>query len=245
MKKQILSLLLVIIMISSLLSLVACDMLNSTTSTTSDGSNVEQELEGEKVIGEVVLLAASLSPTQGSSTSIYLKPINNSESLPVIRFVMKASQITSSNQNATTFGKGSKAEITYIIDEETGDRVAIAINILDDATTTDWPEQKFDPTTVINQGEETTTLSATVMHIVRVEGGSNGYIVYVKTSPLILQGFWVKDGYTTLDSTVEELINSQSTEYKVNIRVPDVKTSKDDIILAHSLEIVEENDKDK
>jgi hypothetical protein len=255
--KQILSLILSFIMIFSLMTfMTSCNIPNTegnstgSTSSTSGSENQGTEPEGEKVIGEVVLLAASLSATN-SQTKIYLKPTGGFEGAPLMKFTMAASQIQSSGE-AVFFGRGSKAEITYTVDAKTGEKTAVGVKLLDDATTTAWPEPVFNPQNAYRTENGKAEVSGKIVYITRVNSDVGGYLVYVKVNSLYLQAYWVEDNFSEVSAELMAFLEGEKTDCRVSVisaateeYVADQKLNNNEILLVYSMEIQSEDDAKK
>lgn len=255
--KQILSLILSFIMIFSVMTfMTSCNVPDgeesgsSSTSSTGGSTNQGTEPEGEKVIGEVVLLAASLSATD-SQTKIYLKPTGGFEGAPLMKFNMAASQIQSGGE-AVLFGRGSKAEITYTVDAETGEKTAVGIKLLDDATTTTWPEPMFNPQNAYRIENGKAEASGKIAYITRVNGDVGGYLVYVKVNSLYLQAYWVEDNYSEVSAELMAFLEGGKTDCRVSVisaateeYAAALKLYNDEILLVYSMEIQSEDDAKK
>lgn len=255
--KQILSLILSFIMIFSLMTfMTSCNIPNTegngtgSTSSTGGSENQGTEPEGEKVIGEVVLLAASLSATD-SQTKIYLKPTGGFEGAPLMKFTMAASQIQSSGE-AVFFGRGSKAEITYTVDAETGEKTAVGVKLLDDATTTAWPEPAFNPQNAYRIENGKAEASGKIVYITRINGDVGGYLVYVKVNSLYLQAYWVEDNSSEVSAELMAFLEGGKTDCRVSVisaateeYAAALKLNNNEILLVYSMEIQSEDDAKK
>ena len=234
MKKQALSLFLAILMIlSSLFSLSSCNNDNSKNNinTTVPNGTI---IKGEKIkfVGEIVILSTEINPDDPDNRYIFVKPTTNTGDLVLIKLFYDASKISDSD-----FEKGKKIEFSYSTFSKDNRYQASTITVIDDsATTTVW-EKKLDSSHIIRENNNTSDdLGKTVLHIEKITGTLNGYLLYVK-SGVRINVLWVEENYTVLDSKVEELIKNQSTGYKIDFCIAnyDGQDSNSIIYLVHSI----------